>query len=315
MPRAAPLGVPPRPRERRTVLALAASLVVHAILVWLLVFGLPIAQSPAARASDQVVARAVSLPPYVKPPARRPNQPAPKAAPAPPPPPPIKETELGPDSKRPDERAREAAAKQATAPPPPTPEVQPPAPPTTASTPAAPPSPSKAPPHIATPAELGFKGPMSVPTTVPTTLPAAPPSSSILDPSTTTEGKAGQVGLRSTDEQRWENSFDDQTSGKCVKVDLGKNPDGTPVLASVTGTIFDTDHRTPMPGAHLEIMGTTFGTFTDSRGDYRLEFDPHLLTQCRIQYVRVVAPGYLPQRLTLMIGNRVRSDDVVMQKH
>ena len=62
-------------------------------------------------------------------------------------------------------------------------------------------------------------------------------------------------------------------------------------------------------------MGTAFGTFSDSRGEYRLEFDPKLLAKCRKQYVVVVAPGYRGETLTLFIGPKVRSDDVVLHRH
>ena len=126
----------------------------------------------------------------------------------------------------------------------------------------------------------------------------------------------GRTGLSNRDPQKWENSFDDETSGRCIEVpDLGKNADGTPVLATVIGRVLDTDGRTPLSGAHLQIMGTAFGTFSDSRGEYRLEFDPKLLAKCRKQYVIVVAPGYRGETLTLMIGPKVRSDDVILRHH
>ena len=126
----------------------------------------------------------------------------------------------------------------------------------------------------------------------------------------------GRTGLSNLDPHKWQNSFDDETAGRCVDIpDLGKNPDGTPVLAAVIGRVLDTDGKTPLSGAHLQIMGTTFGTFSDMHGEYRLEFDPKLLEKCRKQYVVVVAPGYRGETLTLFIGPKVRSDDVVLRHH
>ena len=158
---------------------------------------------------------------------------------------------------------------------------------------------------------------------MPTTSPWGPPKldSASGEPSSEPEappaaGAVGRTGLSNLDPQKWENSFDDETAGRCVTVpDLGKNPDGTPVLATVIGRVLDTDGKTPLSGAHLQIMGTTFGTFSDNRGEYRLEFDPKLLAKCRKQYVVVVAPGYRGETLTLFIGPKVRSDDVILRHH
>ena len=124
----------------------------------------------------------------------------------------------------------------------------------------------------------------------------------------------GRAGLTNRDPQRWENSFDNETSGRCADIpDLGKNSDGTPVLASIIGRVLDTDGRTPLAGAHLQIIGTPFNTFSDANGEYHLDFDPRMLAKCRKQIVDVVAPGYARQTLTLSIGRRIRSDDVVLR--
>jgi hypothetical protein len=105
-------------------------------------------------------------------------------------------------------------------------------------------------------------------------------------------------------------------SGQCAEIpELGKKPDGSPVLATVIGRVLAADGRTPMGGVRLQIQGTQSGTWSDPTGEYRLAFDPHLLAKCRKLYVVVDSPGYATQILTLMIGPRVRADDVVMRKH
>ena len=85
--------------------------------------------------------------------------------------------------------------------------------------------------------------------------------------------------------------------------------------ASLARVSQSTDGRSPLAGAHLQIMGTQFDTFTDGNGEYRLQFDPRMLAKCRIQWVKVVAPGYQGEQLKLSIGPKVRSDDVRMRKH
>ena len=128
-------------------------------------------------------------------------------------------------------------------------------------------------------------------------------------------GGDGTVWLsRTPDSRDWRPSFP-EAAGKCVEIpDLGRNPDGSPVLATVLGRVYEADGRTPLIGAHLQIMGTTFVTFSGPSGDYRLEFDPRLLERCRVQYVRVAAEGYDGRMLTLSIGRKVRSDDVLLRR-
>jgi outer membrane biosynthesis protein TonB len=293
--------------------ALGTSAVVHVLIILLIVFGVPIssASAPAAAPNNPVIQPIAMQPPAVrpKPAPRQPVQPR-QPQPPPPPPPPLKEVELGPDSKKPDAPAKEAAAKA----PEPTPAPPPP--------PAEPPKPTPepaAPQRLLIPRPGDYTGVGALP--LPTSSAWGPPKldsasgAPASTPATADSRPLGRTGLSNT-AQKWTNSFDDETSGRCVEVpDLGKNPDGTPVLATVIGRVLDTDGRTPLAGAHLQIMGTQFGTFSDSRGEYRLEFDPKLLARCRKQYVNVVAPGYANQMLTLMIGARVRSDDVVLRHH
>ncbi len=314
---------PPLARETRGLLALGASALLHAAVILLFIFGVPVS---SAASRTEAAGSEVAQPIAIRPPSTK-AMPLPKQAPQPrqtapqPPPPPMKTVELGPDSKQPDAPAKEAAAKQSDADAaaaanakaaelPPTPAPEPPKP-----------DPEPAAPQrlqVPRPGDYTGAGRIPLPTTSPWGPPkldsglGAPPSAS----ATVSAGAMGRSGLSNHDPRKWENSFDNETSGRCVDIpDLGRNPDSSSVLATVIGRVLDTDGRSPLSGAHLQIMGTQFGTFSDNNGEYRLAFDPHMLAKCRKQYVQVVAPGYRGELLTLMIGTRVRSDDVVLRHH
>jgi hypothetical protein len=87
-----------------------------------------------------------------------------------------------------------------------------------------------------------------------------------------------------------------------------------PQFGTVTGRIFRQDSHEPLAGAHLQMLGTPFVTFTDGNGEYRFRFDLALVDNCRTQYVRVTAPGYESRLLVLMVGQNIQSDDVVLKK-
>jgi len=323
-----PFEVAPRLPKERNWLPLIVSALFHGAIILLLLFGIPTSREvPAARSPSEVVQPLAIAPPKTSTPTPQRVMPTVRRAVPPPPPPspkpPATEQELGPNSTKPDAPAKQAAkpadTRQAeparTAPPTDVADATPPA--------QEPPKPEVQPPA---PTKIGVPRPGSalapgipLPTTSPWAPPRADSASGAPPPApepSTTSGMMSRSGLADRDPDHWEQSFDDETSGRCVEIpDLGKNPDGTPVLATVIGRVLDTDGRTPLGGAHLQILGTPFGTFSDDEGEYRLEFDPHLLARCRKQYVEVVAPGYAPQRLTLAIGPRVRSDDVVLRRH
>jgi len=125
---------------------------------------------------------------------------------------------------------------------------------------------------------------------------------------------APRLGPSPFDARRWRPSNPTAT-GQCPEIpDLGKGEDGKPLLAAVRGRILTQDRRGPLVGAHLQVVGTTFVTWTTGSGEYELRFDPKTLEHCRTQYVRVTAPGYKAELLVLSIGPRVRSDDVVMRR-
>jgi hypothetical protein len=82
----------------------------------------------------------------------------------------------------------------------------------------------------------------------------------------------------------------------------------------VEGRIFRDDGGGPLPGAHLQMLGTPYVAFTDNQGEYRFRFDLSLMDNCRTQYVRVSARGYESRLLVLMVGRNVRSEDVHLQR-
>ena len=87
-----------------------------------------------------------------------------------------------------------------------------------------------------------------------------------------------------------------------------------PQYGVVVGRIFRQDSGKPLAGAHLQMLGTPFVTFTDGNGDYRFRFDLALVDNCRTQYVRVSAQGYESRLLVLMVGQNVQSEDVLLKK-
>ncbi|MEO5800990.1 MAG: hypothetical protein ABIZ70_05710 [Gemmatimonadales bacterium] len=312
--------------EPRSWTALVASAVLHLTLVlWLLFRPAPAGTTENKPSESGRTAQPIALP---RPQETTASQPPPPPAPAQPPP---RETPLGPDSKHPDALVPKEAG-------PPKPMTEPEPTPTKSQEDAAPPvdkPPEVVPDPPAQPTPQAAKripragdyaatsrmvrppsSPWGPPTQTPLDsssqgAPAAPAANS----SAATAGAMGKAGMSSRDPRDWRPSFP-EAQGRCVSMpDLGKNADGTPVLATVIGRVLDTDGRTPLVGAHLQIVGTGFSTFSDANGEYRLEFDPKLLEQCRVQYVRVVADGYGGQMLTLAIGQRIRSDDVVLRKH
>ena len=64
-----------------------------------------------------------------------------------------------------------------------------------------------------------------------------------------------------------------------------------PQYGVVTGKIYRQDNGRPLAGAHLQMLGTPFVSFTSDDGEYHFRFDLSLVDNCRTQYVRVTAPG------------------------
>ena len=90
---------------------------------------------------------------------------------------------------------------------------------------------------------------------------------------------------------------------------------GAPQYGVVVGRIFRKDDGRPLAGAHLQMLGTPYVTFTDATGEYRFRFDLALVENCRTQYVRVTADGYESRLLVLVVGDNVRSEDVLLKRN
>ncbi|MEI2721715.1 MAG: hypothetical protein V9E87_16610 [Gemmatimonadales bacterium] len=257
---------------------------------------------------------------------QQPEQPQPQPQqqeqPQPKPEPPKKATPLGPDSKNPDALVPKEAGPEKPPIDPDQMNVNKPEPPTKVETPPAEPeaAPTQAPKgvrRIATVTDLGeamrAKGLFDSKNDKPRDILTAGTRNSNAEVAAAA-GMMGRVGPTQPDYRDWRPSFP-EAAGKCVEIpDLGKNPDGTPVLATVIGRVLADDQRSPLAGAHLQIVGTPFSTFSNANGEYRLEFDPKLLERCRVQYVRVAREGFSGQLLTLAIGERITSDDVVLRR-
>jgi hypothetical protein len=102
---------------------------------------------------------------------------------------------------------------------------------------------------------------------------------------------------------------------RCIpKPAAPRDPAAEPEYGLVRGKIFRQDNGRPLAGAHLQMLGTPFVSFTNDGGEYAFRFDLSLVDNCRTQYVRVTAPGYESRLLVLMVGQNVRSDDVLLKR-
>jgi hypothetical protein len=89
---------------------------------------------------------------------------------------------------------------------------------------------------------------------------------------------------------------------------------GQPRFGTVVGKIYRQDNGKPLAGAHLQMLGTPYVTFTDDEGVYHFRFDLSLVDNCRTQYVRVTAAGYESRLLVLIVGTNAVSEDVTLRK-
>ncbi len=316
--------------ESRSLGALGTSAAVHAaVILWIMLRPLPaesapplaqdagperqqIALAPPAQAAPAATPQEMPAPPKAE--EQKPEQPKPE--------PPQEATPLGPDSKNPDALVPKEAGPEKPVVDPDLIDPNKPVPkedvPAVATPPEPEPAPATAPKavrRIGTVADLATNASRVGAIRDPNGRPAP----DLLDAgerlaSAGTAGTMGRVGPTSPDNRDWRPSWP-EAAGKCVEIPLlGNNPDGTPVLATVIGRVLGDDGRSPLAGAHLQIIGTAFSTFSDGNGNYRLEFDPKLLQRCRVQYVRVAREGFSGQLLTLAIGKRITSDDVVLRR-
>jgi hypothetical protein len=90
-----------------------------------------------------------------------------------------------------------------------------------------------------------------------------------------------------------------------------RDPNAPLEMATLIGRVYsDNMHSRPLAGAFLQIIGTSYSTYSDGDGVYHLVFDASLVDECRTQYVRVVANGYRGRNLVLGVGPGV--NDVVL---
>ena len=105
-----------------------------------------------------------------------------------------------------------------------------------------------------------------------------------------------------------------ENSERCIpRPAVPSDSSGPTQFGTVVGRIFRQDNGRPLAGAHLQMIGTPYVTFTDESGEYRFRFDLALMDNCRIQYVRVSAAGYESRLLVLMVGPN-RSEDVRLRR-
>jgi hypothetical protein len=90
-----------------------------------------------------------------------------------------------------------------------------------------------------------------------------------------------------------------------------RDPTAPIEMATLVGRVYTPGHR-PLGGAFLQIIGTSYSTFSDGSGLYRLVFDASLVDECRTQYVRVVADGYRGRNLVLGVGPGI--NDVMLAR-
>jgi hypothetical protein len=103
-------------------------------------------------------------------------------------------------------------------------------------------------------------------------------------------------------------------SERCIPHPVAPRDSADPIqFGTVVGRIFRQDNGHPLAGAHLQMIGTPYVTFTDQSGEYRFRFDLALMDNCRTQYVKVSAAGYESRLLVLLLGPN-RSEDVRLRR-
>lgn len=113
---------------------------------------------------------------------------------------------------------------------------------------------------------------------------------------------------------RWAQEMTDDRNNDCIPTRHPVRTPGAPVeLGQVTGRVFREGTTQPLSGAFLQILGTSYSTFADDDGWYRLSFDQSLVDDCRTQYVQVSKDGFRPRRLILGLGARM-SNDIPMSR-
>jgi hypothetical protein len=272
MPTPVLLETPVRPP--RWWAGLGVSVLAHATVVLLAIGVLsgPPGEEPRP-ASPREVATVLLAPPVSEPPVVH-ELPEPHPTPPPPPPPPA-----APPAPEAPEHDEAAATSPESAPAEPDP---------------VPPASEPAPQPAATPA------PVRPPETTTTTSAAATPS--LEEEARRLFGGGRRVaspGPVATTGQPVSAVFD----GTPCPVDeqAARDSAGRPILERLAGRVFS-ETGLPLPGAHLQILGTGYSAFSNDHGDFVLSYDRSLLSTCRSQLVRVSAPGFRAQTLMLARG-------------
>jgi hypothetical protein len=120
-------------------------------------------------------------------------------------------------------------------------------------------------------------------------------------------------GTSGEETRPWENPLTWGSRG-CTSEKIPDDSTAPPGMGIVQGVVYREGGRVPLPRAHLQILGTRFNTFSDDNGNFRLVFDRSLVDNCRTQSVRVSAPGFRTQDLTLYVGVPI-SSNVVMHRN
>lgn len=274
------LKPPVSPNRQRAWSPLAVSAGVH--LVLLSVAAALTRQSPASQSSERAdrpadEARRVDM--IYVPPAEPTTPPAPVRPPPPPPPPAVRQTTPEPEPNAPPEATRSSGAETEK----PQPKL-------------AEPRAEKAPP-AATPARGQAVATME-----------SEARRIFGRPRLVSRAGAGPQATRPMEAWLPENSE------RCTPHPVAPNDSsGATQFGTVVGRIFRQDNGRPLAGAHLQMIGTPYVTFTDRSGEYRFTFDLSLMDNCRTQYVRVTAAGYESRLLVLVVGPN-RSEDVRLRR-
>lgn len=118
-----------------------------------------------------------------------------------------------------------------------------------------------------------------------------------------------------TVERRWATEITEDRENDCrPRPRRALAPGERPELGHVEGRVYREGTTTPLAGAFLQIIGTSYSTFADDDGWYRLVFAQSLVDECRTQYVQVTKDGFRPRRLILALGART-SNDVRMRRY
>lgn len=130
-------------------------------------------------------------------------------------------------------------------------------------------------------------------------------------------GRPGRRGAGSADREEWTGPLPGPPNAleKCDMPPLPQPGPGEPEpMSTAAGRILGEDNVTPVPGAHLQVIGQPYSTFSGSGGQYRLTIPRKLVENCRVQYVRVSAAGYRSRLLPLSLGMAPLSDDVALSR-